>query len=225
MPLRSDLTPEKINEKYGSSHIEALNKIFACKFKKSDPLVLVFGGSQGAATFNSVIPEAFEIIRRDDLQIIHISGAGNKKRVEDAYQKVKAKHLIIDTTEEMGLLYAAADLVICRAGGSTIAELALFGKCAILVPYPYATNNHQTFNAEYYTQAGTSLIVNNRECIPVGFAKKILDYLDKKDKYAKKREEAKALAHPRATDEVIEMILKNAVQLQIVFLIFNCTFL
>ena len=209
MPLRSELNPEKINEKYGKSLIDALNKMFDTKFISSKTTILVFGGSQGAAIFNSVIPEVFEIIDRDELQIIHISGAGNKKNVEEAYQNVRAEHLIIDSTEDMGLLYAVADLVICRAGGSTIAELALFGKCAILLPYPYATNNHQTFNAKYYIQAETSLIVDDEECIPAEFAEIILDCLEKRDEYAKKRENAKALAHPDAAGEVIEMMGKE----------------
>ena len=206
MPLRPELSPEKVQDKYGKSPADALNEMFETDFSSSKKLVLVFGGSQGAATFNSVIPEAFEIMERDDLQIIHISGAGKQKDVEEAYKEVRSKYLVIDGTEEMGLLYAAADLVICRAGGSTVAELALFGKCAIFVPFPYATDDHQRFNAEYYTAAGNSLIVDDEECIPAEFAEKILDFMEQMGENAGKKEDAQALAHPRAAEEMIEMM-------------------
>jgi UDP-N-acetylglucosamine--N-acetylmuramyl-(pentapeptide) pyrophosphoryl-undecaprenol N-acetylglucosamine transferase len=206
MPLRQELTPENINAKYGESLIDAVNRVFDINFRSSHPLILVFGGSQGAATFNSAIPAAFGIIDRDDLQIIHISGAGNKKNVENSYKDVPSNSLIIDGTEEMGLLYAAADLVVCRAGGSTIAELALFGKSSILVPFPYATDDHQRFNAEYYTSAGNSLILHDDECIPAEFAEIILDCLERKEEYAEKTKIAQALAHPDAAEEVIGMM-------------------
>lgn len=206
MPLRSELSPVKVQEKYGDKVIEALNKEFKVDFSADKPVVLVFGGSQGAGTFNSIIPEAFALMDREDMQIIHISGAGNKDDVKEAYREVQAPFLVIDGTEEMCLLYEVADLVICRAGGSTIAELALFGKCAILIPYPFATNDHQRVNAEFYTSKGKSLIIKDADLVPAEFAEILINWLDNKEKFIKQAAKSKELAHPRAAEAVIEMM-------------------
>lgn len=205
MPLRPEMSPEKVREKYGCEPVDAFNKMFDVQFTSSKTTVLVFGGSQGAGTFNSIIPQTFKLMERKDFQIIHISGAGYKDDVEEKYKNVLSQNLVIDGTEEMGLLFAVADLVICRAGGSTIAELALFGKSAILVPFPFATDDHQRFNAEYYTSAGNSRIIKDMDCLPAEFSGIILDWLAKKEDYAGKTDAAKKLAHPQAAEKVIKM--------------------
>jgi UDP-N-acetylglucosamine--N-acetylmuramyl-(pentapeptide) pyrophosphoryl-undecaprenol N-acetylglucosamine transferase len=209
MPLRPELAPKSIEQQYGNSLIEAFNKAFKADFKPEKNTVLVFGGSQGAATFNSVIPEVFKIMEKDDFQIIHISGAGNKETLNNAYQGIKNSYIIFETCDTMGLLYAVADLVICRAGGSTVAELALFGKSAILIPYPYATDDHQTVNAEYYIAAENSIIINDADVLPEPFAEVIIDWVENKNNYLERVEKARALAHPDAADEVLDMIISS----------------
>jgi len=207
MPLRQDLSPKSIVDKYGTSFLDIFNEKFDTDFSDSKTIFLVFGGSQGASTFNSVIPEAFALMDRDDLQIIHITGAGNKRDVEEIYRDVRSPYLVIDATEEMGLLYMLADFIVARAGGSTVAELAVFGKCAILIPFPYATNDHQTFNAKYYTSVGKSQIVNDADLVPAEFAETLLDCLYNKDDFLQHAEDISGLAHPSATEEVVDMIL------------------
>lgn len=206
MPLRPELGPEKIKKKFEGNIIAALNREFSIEFSEEKPVILVFGGSQGAVSFNKIIPEAFALMACEDIQIIHISGAGYLDEVKEIYRHIKTPHLIIDGTEDMGLLYAAADLVICRAGGSTVAELALFGKYAIMIPYPFATDNHQRFNAEYYTSLGCSIMIDNAELNSEAFAETLIDWFTKHNEFIQSAEKNKQLAHPRAAEEVIAMI-------------------
>jgi UDP-N-acetylglucosamine--N-acetylmuramyl-(pentapeptide) pyrophosphoryl-undecaprenol N-acetylglucosamine transferase len=266
MPLREEIHPDYVAGKFNPTSeenrlsgggikefIKSFNSQFCREFKEESKTILIFGGSQGARTFNSTIPKAIRILNQDyqrkqrgmnrdieearllpikptgrieklmnnesgmgcNLQIIHICGAGNSVEVKaryndnDTYIIEESKQLIIDGTEDMGLLYSMADLVICRAGGSTIAELALYGKSAILVPYPYATNDHQRINGEYYTAAGNSIIINDTDCNPKMLAENInarlnVDPLENQDK-------AKKLAYPNAADNVIDMLFSDSI--------------
>jgi UDP-N-acetylglucosamine--N-acetylmuramyl-(pentapeptide) pyrophosphoryl-undecaprenol N-acetylglucosamine transferase len=182
MPLRPEISPQYAKKKYTSGFFNALNRKFNITFSSSNPTVLIFGGSQGASTFNSTIPETLKNIPVDKLQVIHITGTANRETVMHKYADSKCKLLVIEHTDEMALLYSAADFVICRAGGSTVAELALFAKSAILIPYPHATDNHQLFNAEYYLKSGNSVIIRDSECSSAKFRETLKAFIDSKDR-------------------------------------------
>ncbi|MBN1865220.1 MAG: UDP-N-acetylglucosamine--N-acetylmuramyl-(pentapeptide) pyrophosphoryl-undecaprenol N-acetylglucosamine transferase [Victivallales bacterium] len=207
MPLRPETSPEHVREKYGDDAKAAAAKVFGMDFSSGSPLVLVFGGSQGAAVFNERVPEALTLLGDRDYQIVHISGKGGVDKVSEKYAGLAVQHLIIEGTEEMGLLYAASDLVVCRAGGSTVAELALFGKCAILIPYPHASDDHQRINAEHYTSLGASVVIGENDCSPERLADAISGFLDNRDQLAAEALDAKALSHPDAACAVLRMIL------------------
>ena len=106
----------------------------------------------------------------------------------------------------MSLLYAIADIVISRSGGSTVSELAFFNKPAILIPYPFAAENHQYYNALYYSKNGISEILENNKCKEEKISKILLKFIGKF--YNKKIEDIN-LFPPDATDKIIKIITEN----------------
>lgn len=136
--------------------------------------VLIFGGSRGARKINQAVVEAYAKLAKKPLQILHITGELEFSTVTEHVDEAKAK-LELDgmSTEfiykpyafysEIQELYAVSDLLVCRAGASTIAEITALGKAAILIPYPYATDDHQTKNAEMLTSVGAAKILLDSE--------------------------------------------------------------
>lgn len=122
------------------------------------PTVLVFGGSQGARGINRVAPEALKAAAASlpGLQCLHLSGPKEEEQVRAAYAGAALKASVLGYTQDMDAAYAAADLVICRSGASTLAELAAVKKPALLVPFPFAAANHQEANARVLEKAGAA---------------------------------------------------------------------
>lgn len=121
--------------------------------------ILVFGGSQGAKGLNERAPAILKA--RPGLQVLHLAGRNGAPEVEARYAGFPAK--VLPFLDRMELAYAAADLVICRSGASTIAELAAQKKPAVLVPFPSAAGNHQELNARVVEKTGACRVVLEKE--------------------------------------------------------------
>jgi UDP-N-acetylglucosamine--N-acetylmuramyl-(pentapeptide) pyrophosphoryl-undecaprenol N-acetylglucosamine transferase len=153
------------------------------------PTLLVFGGSQGAAGINRALPDILIRLAKgapDSFQILHLSGQAHAEALRKAYAKAPFTWKVEPFVSEMGAAYAAADLVLCRSGASTLAELAAQKKPAILIPFPSATGNHQEHNAKIFTGIGAArLILEPRltEFLP-GFLEELLKSADAKAKRA-----------------------------------------
>ncbi len=119
------------------------------------PTVLVFGGSQGAARINAALPEALKAV--PGTQILHLAGLGKAAAAAAAYRAAGVAAEVREYLEDMSAAYGAADVVVCRSGASTLAELAAQRVPAILVPYPHAAADHQDANARVLERAGTAL--------------------------------------------------------------------
>jgi UDP-N-acetylglucosamine--N-acetylmuramyl-(pentapeptide) pyrophosphoryl-undecaprenol N-acetylglucosamine transferase len=119
------------------------------------PTLLVFGGSQGAAGLNAALPAAVKAL--PGVQVLHLAGRGKKEAAAAAYRAAGAAADVREYLEDMASAYGAADLVICRSGASTLAELAAQRAPAILVPYPHAAAGHQDANARVFERAGACL--------------------------------------------------------------------
>lgn len=135
----------------------------ACRrlgFDPAKPVILVFGGSQGAAGLNAGVPLALRPFSEHP-QVLHLAGRGKAEETRRRYGARPAK--VLEYTEDMAAAYAAADLVICRAGASTLAELAALKKPSVLVPYPHATDDHQTANAKVFDAVGVAELVRESE--------------------------------------------------------------
>jgi UDP-N-acetylglucosamine--N-acetylmuramyl-(pentapeptide) pyrophosphoryl-undecaprenol N-acetylglucosamine transferase len=121
--------------------------------------VLILGGSQGASALNQRLPPILAALS-SKVQVRHQSGAQQAQAVTQAYHQLNFQEVQVSAfIEDMAAAYAWADLVICRAGALTIAELCAAGVASILIPYPYATDDHQTLNAKFLVDAGAAILI------------------------------------------------------------------
>jgi len=140
------------------SRAEAMERL---GLETGKPTVLVFGGSQGARRLNSLVVEASAELG-DNVQWVHLAGQLDHERVRAAVAG-RSCHVVFEFCHDMPSAYVASDLAVCRAGASSLTELAFVGLPAILVPYPYAADDHQTRNAEACDRAGAALLAQERD--------------------------------------------------------------
>ncbi len=204
MPVRPELA------KYaGISRAEAiagLNREFGSSFDPALPVILIFGGSQGARIFNVTCPAALKAQNRADFQVLHLAGPARLEEALGAYEGAAFPRLVLPGSEKMELFLGAADLVLSRSGGSTVAELALFGRGAVLIPYPYAAENHQSDNADFLASAGAALRIDNAQFTPERAQELFAGFLADPVAWAERGRRAAALARPHAARELIEEI-------------------
>jgi len=147
------------------------------KFKEGKFNILITGGSQGSQKLNSVCFEAIAAYsKKTDLQVIHISGSQDYSRLKIKYDSSDLDHRLFDFFPAMQYAYSLADLVICRSGAATIAELQKFGIPAVLVPYPFAYA-HQEANAGVLEDAGAASIIKDEELSVDKLTAKLNDFL------------------------------------------------
>lgn len=162
--------------------------------------VLVVGGSLGAKILNDTVPAALALIL-DELrpEVIHQSGEKHLPALQEAYAAAGVAAKCVAFIEDMAGAYAWADLVICRAGALTVAELAAAGVASILIPFPYAVDDHQTSNARFLANAGAAILLPQGELTAEHLAemRKLT-----REQLLQMAEKARALARPDATAEV-----------------------
>jgi UDP-N-acetylglucosamine--N-acetylmuramyl-(pentapeptide) pyrophosphoryl-undecaprenol N-acetylglucosamine transferase len=125
--------------------------------------VLVVGGSQGAHAINMAFVAALpHLKKKEHIRIVHQTGAADQEQVARAYAEAGIDAEVKAFFHDMASRYRRADLVVCRAGATTVAELTALGKAALFVPYPYAADNHQEFNARALVDAGAAQMVLER---------------------------------------------------------------
>ncbi|MDR0931976.1 MAG: UDP-N-acetylglucosamine--N-acetylmuramyl-(pentapeptide) pyrophosphoryl-undecaprenol N-acetylglucosamine transferase, partial [Victivallales bacterium] len=160
MPLRPEL--EKAAGISRAEALDGLQRQFGVELDSDLPTILVFGGSQGAAIFNAMIPEALQKLQsRREFQVLHLAGPNKLGGLKKAYGDVIFPTLLLESSDQMELFLGAADFVVSRSGGGTVAELARFGKASILIPYPYASEDHQSDNARVLSESGAAELLPN----------------------------------------------------------------
>jgi UDP-N-acetylglucosamine--N-acetylmuramyl-(pentapeptide) pyrophosphoryl-undecaprenol N-acetylglucosamine transferase len=172
--------------------------------------LFVMGGSLGAAHLNELAVElAGHWKGRDDVAIVIKAGRDHADKVEEALEKNGGASVArcISFFDRMDHAYAAADLALCRAGAGTVAEVAVTGLPSILVPYPYAIDDHQTLNAGALVRAGGALLIPDQELVPDRVQDVVEDLLFSPDRLAKMSEAARSVAHPRAAQELAAWVL------------------
>lgn len=205
MPVR----PELLAKAGRASKAEAvawINSKWAVSFKPDVPTLLVFGGSLGADSINKRIPEAFDSMNLECLQVIRLCGPGKLEEARERLSKFKFQSLTLESCQEMDMLYSAADMVVCRAGGSTVSELAIFGKYAILIPFPYAADAHQDDNAAWLAAAGGATVLKEGELTAGRMAELLSSWLADPAGFSAKGLASKSLSSPDASLKVISMI-------------------
>lgn len=176
--------------------------------------VLVFGGSQGAHRINEATMQALPRLAesRGHLQFLHATGERDVPAVRQGYERHGFQAGVEAFFQDMATAYAAADFVIARAGASTIFELAAVGKPALLVPYPFAANDHQRLNAEAMVKAGAAWTVPDRYCDGQRIAATVQAALEKPDVLRRMGEQARRLARPDAADRIVDLLERVALR-------------
>jgi len=142
------------------------------------PTLLVMGGSQGASGINQAIIKSLPFLHGAPLQVIHLSGARDERLVADNYGREKIPAYISAFHHRMEEVYSAADLLVARAGAASLAEFAAFSLPSILIPFPYAADDHQTRNAEIYARAQAAVLVKESEITGELLARKIRELIE-----------------------------------------------
>jgi len=181
----------------------------AFKLRADLPVVLAFGGSQGAQSINRACIDAFGG-RELGFQLVHVCGPRNQEAVRSALEARDERferYRLVPYTDRLAAAMAAADLVVARSGGS-VAELAALGKPAILVPYPYATADHQRKNARWMVAGGAALLVDDAELSGDLLFGLVADLLGDPRRLAAMAAASAALGRSDATARVVDEIEK-----------------
>ena len=170
--------------------------------------LLVVGGSLGAAALNDVLPKALANLPKDTFNVVHQAGEKHIAALQANYQAAGVQAETKAFINNMSEMYAWADVVICRAGALTIAELACVGVASVLVPFPHAVDDHQTYNAKYLSDAGAAKLIQQTE-FNVQKATEILLGLTR-EICLEMAIKAKQLAKPEATQNVAKICMEVA---------------
>jgi UDP-N-acetylglucosamine--N-acetylmuramyl-(pentapeptide) pyrophosphoryl-undecaprenol N-acetylglucosamine transferase len=166
--------------------------------------LLIVGGSQGARQLNDAMVAALPELDPARLELFHQTGPADRARVADAYARAGFRAEVVDFDAALASRYQWADVALCRAGALTVAELAMAGLPALLVPYPYAADDHQRANARALEQAGAGRLLD-----PAGFDGKLLagalgSLLERPESLLEMGRRARSLARPDAAQRIVE---------------------
>lgn len=176
--------------------------------RRSGPLkLLVVGGSGGAQALNECVPRAIALLEPKPA-VVHQSGEKNYAALRAAYAAAGVQGELVPFIDDMARRYAEADLVICRAGAMTVAELSAGGVASVLVPYPHAVDDHQTANARFLAEQGAALLVPQAELSPERLAA-LLRTLER-PRLLDMARKARSLGKPDAARVVAERCMEMA---------------
>ncbi|MDD3353103.1 undecaprenyldiphospho-muramoylpentapeptide beta-N-acetylglucosaminyltransferase [Zoogloea sp.] len=166
--------------------------------------LLVVGGSLGAAALNDTLPRALAMIPADQRPVVtHQAGTRQIDALRAAYKAAEVEGELLPFIDDMAERYASADLVICRSGALTVAELAAVGVASVLVPYPHAVDDHQTGNARFLAEAGGAVLLRQTELTPQRLAALLQEMT--RERLLAMAERARGCARSEATIRVAEV--------------------
>jgi UDP-N-acetylglucosamine--N-acetylmuramyl-(pentapeptide) pyrophosphoryl-undecaprenol N-acetylglucosamine transferase len=176
------------------------------------PTVLVFGGSQGAHAINDAVFRCLPVLQREapGIRIIHQTGERDYNDALAAYSSLGGDAEVFKFIEDMPAAFAKADLVVCRSGASTVAEIAAAGKPAVFVPFPRAADDHQRVNAEALARHGAAVVVEESKLEGVWLAETIATLLQDPQRLRQMGDAARALSHPNAAQDIAAMAARVA---------------
>ena len=176
---------------------------------RTGPLrVLVLGGSQGALALNQTVPAAAALVApKFQLEIWHQAGGATMQKAVDAYTAANVDARVDPFIDDMAAAYAWADMVICRSGALTIAELAAVGLGAVLIPFPSAVDDHQTLNARFLVDAGAAVLIPQSKLTPAVLAAELEVWAGDRQQVVARATRARMLSRPDATDALTDACL------------------
>ena len=180
-------------------------------FASQKKTLLIMGGSQGSQAINRVILQSIPKLKAliPDLQIIHLTGKQGYKEVKATYDNMGISSFVSEFLDDIGIAYRLSNLTICRAGANTIAEISEVGIPAILIPYPYATDNHQYWNAYELARRGGALIIKQEELEPVKITELVSNLLMNDEEMNKMKKMNRSLRKPLAATRVVDKICQT----------------
>jgi UDP-N-acetylglucosamine--N-acetylmuramyl-(pentapeptide) pyrophosphoryl-undecaprenol N-acetylglucosamine transferase len=176
------------------------------------PTLLVFGGSQGAHAINQVVMESVPALlaRIPGIHVIHQTGERDYNDAQAAYASLDGLADAYRFIDDMPGFFARADLILCRSGASTVAELTAAGKPAVLVPFPRAADDHQKRNAEALERAGAAVMLEESKLNRASLVETVSALLGDRDRLQRMREGAQKLSHPNAARDIAVMAAELA---------------
>jgi len=180
--------------------------------RDSRPTLLVFGGSQGAHAINEVTIAALKALQEEipGLLIIHQLGERDYTDAQAAYLRAGVPAEVYPFIENMPEAFSRADLLVCRSGASTVAEVTAAGKPAIFIPFPRAADDHQMRNAEALSRAGAALLIPEKELSSERLVKTVRELLRDRGRLANMGKAARTLSHPNAASEIAALAARLA---------------
>src|SRR6201997_1936702 len=174
--------------------------------------LLVFGGSQGAHAINEAMIRCLPVLLREapGIHIIHQTGERDYNDALAAYRGLGESAEVFKFIEDMPGAFARADLLVCRSGASTVAEIAAAGKPAVFVPFPRAADDHQRVNAQALERAGAAVVLEETKLDEVWLVETVGALLGDPKRLARMSDAARNLAHPNAAHDIAEMAARLA---------------
>ena len=167
--------------------------------------VLIIGGSQGAHRINMAMIEALEHLQNSErLHFVHQTGEADQASVSEAYRKKSVSSTVQSFFNNMAEHYRQADLIICRAGATTVAEITALGKAAIFIPFPYAADNHQMLNAADLADDGAAEIIIEKELNGILLSQKIEHYMGHRKALEDMAARARRHGNPAAAKNIVD---------------------
>jgi UDP-N-acetylglucosamine--N-acetylmuramyl-(pentapeptide) pyrophosphoryl-undecaprenol N-acetylglucosamine transferase len=203
-------TAERFGNRAVATGIPVRREFFAIARKEhSEPFnILITGGSRGALPINRAVIDSLDVLatRKNQLFIVHQTGERDYNAVRVAYARREFRAEVVPFIENMAERFAQADLILCRSGAITTAEVAAAGRAAIFVPFGAATDAHQTRNAEAMQNAGAACLLPQTELTPERLTKEIFTLLDQPRRITEMEEQARRLARPRAVEDIVDLL-------------------
>jgi UDP-N-acetylglucosamine--N-acetylmuramyl-(pentapeptide) pyrophosphoryl-undecaprenol N-acetylglucosamine transferase len=202
---RTELTGMPVREEFFHLPEPSLQKPFT---------VLLTGGSQGSRTLNEAARAAWPQLREmgSDVYLMHQTGAAHYEALRPEFERSGVRGEIAAFIPDMAAAYARADLVICRSGAGTVSELAAAGKPSVLIPFPFATDDHQRRNAEQFEKAGAALLFADKDWSGERMFQIIREFANDRDRLRQMSVAARTLAHPgaaRRAADILEEVARN----------------
>jgi UDP-N-acetylglucosamine--N-acetylmuramyl-(pentapeptide) pyrophosphoryl-undecaprenol N-acetylglucosamine transferase len=173
---------------------------------RTPPTLLIYGGSRGSQPINQLIVSALPFLSPEQVSIIHQTGPPHFDTVSSEYQASDFPAEVLPYIDNMPDYFAKADMLLCRAGASTMAEITAAGKPAILIPFPHATDDHQRKNAEALAIRHAAVLVHQGSTDGPQLATTIKELASESARLTKMSVESRKLAKPRATETIVELM-------------------
>jgi UDP-N-acetylglucosamine--N-acetylmuramyl-(pentapeptide) pyrophosphoryl-undecaprenol N-acetylglucosamine transferase len=180
------------------------------KEKKDFWQLLIFGGSQGAEAINKAVINMLPQLQnmKKKVRVVHQTGARQFEKVKKTYKQFGIQAKVLPFIVDMAGAYAAADLIICRAGATSLAEITAAGKVAILIPYPWAANDHQTKNAQAMVKANAAVVIKENELTGSRLSGVVKNLLNNEKKIKDMREKSAQLGNINAAGNIVDACME-----------------